>query len=345
MKLSFIVPIYNVEPYLQKCVDSLLHQDYDDYEIILVDDGSTDGSGQLADEIASDVKCNAGAMENGICSPEIRVIHQENRGLSGSRNTGITAARGEYICFVDSDDYWEENVLRELMEQIERDNLDVLRFDYRNVNENGEEIQPNKNPRKYADYSSNVCDGERFLNERLGFACYVPMFIVKREMLGEAGYRKRGTGTEKCLFKEGVYFEDTDWTPRMLMRAKRVASTEMVVYNYLWRVGSITNAVSKEKKRKVLEDKIKLLTGFQEQRKMVRDDSWYRWQIASGAMSVLNIIAKDFYDEKKKYIQQIKNKNVFPLSTYRSTKNMQIKIAVANVSPMLYCMISKWILK
>lgn len=340
VKCSFIVPIYNVEKYLRKCVDSLLAQDYEDYEIILVDDGSTDGSGQLADEIASDVRCN---MEDVRC---IRVIHQENKGLSGARNTGVAAAKGEYVCFVDSDDYWEENVLGGLMAQIERDNLDVLRFDYRNVNENGEEIQPNKNPRKYADYSSNVCDGERFLNERLGFACYVPMFIVKRERLGEeTGYRKQGTGTEKCLFKEGVYFEDTDWTPRMLMRAKRVASTAMVVYNYLLRVGSITNAVSKEKKRKVLEDKIKLLTGFQEQRKMVRDDRWYQWQIAAGAMSVLNIIAKDFYDERKKYIQQIKDKNVFPLSTYRSTKNMQIKIAVANMSPMLYCMISKWILK
>lgn len=343
VKCSFIVPIYNVEKYLRKCVDSLLAQNYEDYEIILVDDGSTDGSGEIADAIAGCRMQDTGNREQGI---SVRVIHQENRGLSGARNTGIEAARGEYICFVDSDDYWEENVLGGLMAQIERDNLDVLRFDYRNVNENGEEIQPNKNPRKNADYSSNVCDGEMFLNERLGFACYVPMFIVKREMLGEeTGYRKQETGTEKCLFKEGVYFEDTDWTPRMLMRATRVASTEMVVYNYLLRVGSITNAVSKEKKRKVLEDKIKLLKGFQEQRKMVRDDRWYQWQIAAGTMSVLNIIAKDFYDERKKYIQQIKDKNVFPLSTYRSTKNMQIKIAVANVSPKLYCMISKWILK
>ena len=119
-RLSFIVPVYNVAPYLRKCVDSLIAQDYDDYEIILVDDGSTDECPQICDELAA-------AYEN------IRVIHQENAGLSAARNAGLKVAKGEYICFVDSDDYWEENVLGGLMEQVEREKLDVLRFDYQNV--------------------------------------------------------------------------------------------------------------------------------------------------------------------------------------------------------------------
>ena len=119
-RLSFIVPVYNVSPYLRKCVDSLLMQDCEDNEIILVDDGSTDDSGTICDELAA-------AYEN------IRVIHQQNGGLSAARNAGLKAAEGEYICFVDSDDYWEENVLGGLMEQVEREKLDVLRFDYQNV--------------------------------------------------------------------------------------------------------------------------------------------------------------------------------------------------------------------
>ena len=130
IKLSFIVPVYNVAPYLRKCVDSLLAQDYDDYEIILVDDGSTDDSPQICDEYARM------SQESRVKSQElpcIRVIHQVNAGLSAARNTGIKDAKGEYICFVDSDDYWEENVLGSLMEQVERDDLDVLRFDYQNV--------------------------------------------------------------------------------------------------------------------------------------------------------------------------------------------------------------------
>ena len=93
MKVSFVLPIYNVLPYLERCVQSLLCQTYKDFEIILVDDGSPDGCGKLCDELA--------ARDN-----RIRVIHQENKGLSGARNTGIDNAKGEYIIFVDSDDYW-----------------------------------------------------------------------------------------------------------------------------------------------------------------------------------------------------------------------------------------------
>lgn len=312
--LSFIVPIYNVEQYLCKCVDSLLHQDYDNYEIILVDDGSPDNCPAICDEYAS-------KHEN------IRVVHRANGGLSAARNTGIEAARGEYICFVDSDDYWESNVLGGLMAQIERDKLEVLRFQYRYVNEVGNEFHPYKNPKKYTNYSDEVVDGENFLNNRLGFSCYVPMFIMRRDLLAE------------CLFTEGIYFEDTDWTPLMLMMAKRVASTNTMVYNYLWRVGSITQAVDINKKRKVLEDKIKLLYGFIEQRKMVRDDSWYKWQIAAGTMSVLGILSGDFYAERKKYICEIQQIGVFPLSTFRSNRNFRLKIMLANLSPYLYCII------
>ena len=216
MKLSIIIPIYNVEQYLRKCIDSVLNQDYSDYEIILVDDGSTDGSGAICDEYASPSFVNSLTR-----SVVIKVIHQKNGGLSTARNAGIKAARGTYLCFVDSDDYWEPNVLGGLMEQIERDKLDVLRFDYQNVrikNEGVRELehdgeyevfQPNKDPKRDVDYSNVVTDGETFLNERLGPACYAWQFVIKREILKE------------CLFKEGIYFEDTEWTPRMLLRAKR----------------------------------------------------------------------------------------------------------------------------
>lgn len=93
LKVSFVIPVYNVKPYLERCVMSLLRQTYKNLEIILVDDGSTDGSESLCDELAT---------RDG----RIRVIHQENKGISGARNTGIDHATGEYIIFVDSDDYW-----------------------------------------------------------------------------------------------------------------------------------------------------------------------------------------------------------------------------------------------
>lgn len=318
-KLSFIVPIYKVESYLRKCVDSLLHQDYDDYEIILVDDGSPDNCPAICDEYATHFD-------------RIRTIHQENRGLSGARNTGVDVAKGEYICFVDSDDYWEENVLGALMTQIERDSLEVLRFNYRNVNERGAEFYPYKHPKLYYNYDDTVTNGVDFLNNRLGFACYACQFIVKRELC------------QAERFTEGIYFEDTDWTPRVLIKTNRVASTITIVYNYLWRMGSITLAVDLKKKRKVLEDKIKLLNGFQEQRKLVKDDSWFRWQLATVTISVLNIISVDFYAEKDKYIRQVKQCNIFPLSCYRIIGSSKIKILIVNCSPTMFCLIMRlWV--
>lgn len=173
-KLSFIVPVYNVAPYLRKCVDSLLVQDYNDYEIILVDDGSTDSSGAICDEyVSSNELVNERVRE--LERPLIRVIHQQNSGLSAARNAGIECANGEYLCFVDSDDYWESNVLGGLMEQVEREKLDVLRFDYQNVRLNSarqyEVFQPYKFPHQ-VDVKHHVTDGETYMNERMGYACY-----------------------------------------------------------------------------------------------------------------------------------------------------------------------------
>ena len=191
LKLSFIVPVYNVAPYLRKCVDSLLAQDYGNYEIILVDDGSTDDSGAICDEYAASSLSAAGTSpfsEADHSIIPIRVIHQANAGLSAARNAGIKCAKGEYLCFVDSDDYWEPNVLGGLMEQIERDNLDVLRFKYQHVrlkNEGQYEVfNPYKqSPYRDDDYSVEVTDGLSFLNTRMGTACYAVMLILRRDLI------------------------------------------------------------------------------------------------------------------------------------------------------------------
>lgn len=333
MKLSFIVPIYNVEPYLLKCVDSLLHQDYEDYEIILVDDGSTDGSGDLADEIVENWELRNEKRETRV---EVRVIHQENRGLSGARNTGISAAMGAYICFVDSDDYWEENVLGGLMVQIERDNLDVLRFRYQNVTEDGDVFKPNKDPQHYDNFSENPIDGTVFLNERMGQQCYVTAFVIKRTLL----VGKDGNGdSNSCLFMEGILFEDTDWTPRMLMRAKRVASTKQIVYNYLWRTGSITLATNLNKIRKGVDDRLRVANRLIEN---CGEQKWTGGMIAIMVASILSTLASTgLYAERGKYIRQIKEMNVLPLSLYHVGPATAWKIRLINVSPTLFL----WLLR
>ena len=321
-RLSIIVPIYNVAPYLRKCVDSLLAQDYDDYEIILVDDGSTDGSGAIADEIL-----NANSQLP-IANCQIKVVHQPNGGLSAARNTGVEVAQGKYVMFVDSDDYLEPNVLGALMAQIERDSLDVLRFRYQNVKESGEAFAPYKDMTNYNDYSVSPTDGLTFLNERMGIQCYAWQFVVKADIVRQE------------LFTPGIYFEDTDWTPRMLLRAERVASTELVVYNYLWREGSITLSQKDiSKMRKQLDDKIAILGRLNEWGKQVSNRRWFDSMISGLVINVVGIIASTFYSERKAYIRQIKALDILPITTYHIAPRAQRKVKLINLSPALAVLI------
>lgn len=319
MNLSIIVPVYNVADYLPKCLDSLLAQDLpqNEYEIIVINDGSTDNSGEIAQQYA-DKYAN------------ITLINQENQGLSGARNTGIKHAKGDYIQFVDSDDYLEVNVLGGLIKQVENDDLDVLRFKYQNVRINTvgeyEIFQPYKSSSFLFDnYSSKITDGVSFLNERFGTACYAVMFIIRRTIL------------ENCTFKTGIYFEDTEWTPRMILKSRRIASTDTIVYNYLMREGSITKAVNKDKQRKVVEDKIKLIDSLLEHSDGLEDKSWFERMIAGTVLSIIGCIAADFYDERKIYLKELKQRNVYPLSYNKLTKGTKRKLQLINFSPSLYC--------
>lgn len=315
MLLSIIVPIYNVERYLPKCLDSLLNQDLsaEDYEIILVDDGSPDRCGAICDEYASKYG-------------NIRVIHRKNGGLSAARNSGIEVAQGKYIQFVDSDDYLEPNVLKALVEKMETDNLDVLRFNYRNVNEEYEVFDPNKAGKLYVDYRDEVCAGIAFLNERLGFACYVVQFMLKTELVKSIP-----------LFKEGICFEDVEWTPRVLIAANSVTSVSTIVYDYLIHQGSITKSVDPKKRQKLLDDSLTLIDAQKGQMQSVVDKRWYEGMIAHTVVSVISTLSRDFYQQRKKYLDVVKGKNVYPLSTYHLPPTAVKKVKLINFSPALTC--------
>lgn len=112
-KISIIIPVYNVEDYLSECVDSILNQTYENYEVLLIDDGSTDKSPQI---------CDTYSEKNN----KISVIHTRNRGLSAARNLGTEKAQGEYIFYLDSDDYVENNVLERMFKIVEQDNADIV---------------------------------------------------------------------------------------------------------------------------------------------------------------------------------------------------------------------------
>ena len=319
MTLSIIVPIYDVALYLRKCVDSLLVQDITDYEIILVDDGSPDECPQICDEYAE-------KYDN------IQVVHQENAGLSAARNSGIAVAQGDYIMFVDSDDYLQPNVLGALMEQVGRDNLDVLRFRYQNVRESGEVFVPHEGMKTdYNNYSSEPTDGLTFLNDRMWVQCYVVQFLVRREIVLQE------------QFTPGIYFEDTDWTPRMLLRTKRVASTDLVVYNYLWREGSITLSQKDiNKMRKQLQDKLALIGKLNALGSSVAHRRWFDGMISGLVINVVGIIAQYFYKARKEYIKQLKSFGVLPIKNINVAPRAVRKLKLVNLSIALAVWVLHW---
>ena len=252
--------------------------------------------------------------------------------MSAARNSGIEVAQGEYLMFVDSDDYIEPNVLGGLMAQVEQDDLDVLRYRLQYVRIEEASPQPStegngvasqyivfnpykSDPFKGTDYSEIPTDGVTFLNERMNTQCYAWQFILRRDLIYT--HNTHYTSENNTLFTEGIYFEDTDWTPRMLVRAKRVASTETVVYNYLMREGSITNAVSRSKQRKVLDDKMRLVGELQRQSADLasqgHDNQWFRRMIADTVISIFGILSVEFYKERKSYLAQLKQLNVYPI--------------------------------
>ena len=210
--LSIIVPVYNVEKYLSKCLDSLLAQDipFSDYEIIIINDGSTDKSLSIAESYSQSYS-------------NIKVITQFNKGLGGARNTGIHASEGKYLFFVDSDDTINKNSLKSLLEFMESNKLEALRFNHQAITEEGKIIPKNKNATFNTVFSENIVDGETFLSEYLGWACYVWVYLF------DATFIKNNA----LFFEENLYIEDVEWMIRLMPKVKRVCSIDLQIYNYL----------------------------------------------------------------------------------------------------------------
>jgi len=318
-KLSIIVPVYNVAKYLGKCLDSLLVQDIppNQYEIIIVNDGSTDGSLFVAESYVNQY-------------PNIKLISQENRGLGAARNSGLKEAKGKCVFFVDSDDYVLTYSLSELLNCFESNKLDALRFNYIAVNEGGECVVKKKNATHNIVFSDKVVDGQTFLSEYLGWACYVWVFLFDAKFLKENNF----------LFDENIYFEDVEWLVRVMMAAKRVQSVDKQVYFYLQRNGSITQSVQLEKKNKTISDKLyivgmlKSLASTTKNRKVVL---WCEGMISLTFMGILFFVENELPERKKEIIELLNIKRFLPLKSFHFTLKQNRDLFIINLSPKLYC--------
>ncbi len=223
-KVSIIVPIFNVEKYLKTCIDSLINQTYNNIEIILVNDGSPDNSASI---------CKAYAEKDN----RIIYIEQPNQGLSGARNTGIMNSTGDYILFVDSDDYIELDAIEILVET-------ALKYDLEIVCSCGA-YQHNSNGtidifKKIDILKNKICHGTEILCGYIKSgtnANVVWLYLYKMELIKN----------NFLYFEQGLLHEDSLWTPQVFLKAKRVYIIDYMFYHYVERSTSITGVKPKVK--------------------------------------------------------------------------------------------------
>lgn len=223
-KFSIIIPVYNVEKYLNKCLDSVVKQTYKNYEVIIVCDKCSDNSESIVDEYVKKYK-------------KFTKIYEEHTGLSKARNIGVESSSGDYILFLDGDDYFELDLLKTLNEKL-KDIPDLIRFQIQDVK--GKEII------KHNEEGFNTTDGVSAFNkifkyhyiENAWSYCYNANFYKKN----------------KFKFMEGCIAEDYGLIPLIIAKAKKVKSLSYIGYNYIQRENSLMSDTDYSKKVKKMED-------------------------------------------------------------------------------------------
>lgn len=283
IKYSFIVPVYNTEKYLKKCLDSLINQTYKDFEIIVVNDGSTDKSSSIISKYQKKYK-------------NIIVIDKENEGLSMARNRGVQKSSGKYIIFVDSDDYVSNKLLEEVDKKI--DDNDILRFqiatedeEYTKINEYHEEG------------FESMCgyDAFKYLSS-YHFVEPAWCYVIRKNYYIE----------NKFSFKKGVYHEDFGLIPYVIYKARKVKSIDFIGYYYIQRNGSIMNNNDYKKTVKKAFDMIEQYKTMRLFAKNINRknnlDDYFLSYISNSVIVKVRELKKD---EKKVYINELKKLNVF----------------------------------
>ena len=211
---SIIIPVYNVKEYLEKCLESVLSQSFQDFECILIDDGSKDGSAQICDALATQDK-------------RIRVVHKENEGVAIARNTGIRMAAGDFLMFLDSDDTFSLDLLEMSASKLKQTNSDILVFGYQRVKDNGMSI--------YQSLPEENCSITSLLNDG-----YDLSFLLWNKIYA----KKLFDGIDLERLKGITFSEDSILTIDLLSKSDKICFLPIIGYNYLCRENSATQGMT-----------------------------------------------------------------------------------------------------
>ena len=219
-KFSIIVPVYNVEEYIDDCLKSIFNQSFKDFEVIVVNDGTKDNSMDI------------------VKNYDVKVINQENAGLSAARNTGVKSSTGEYLLFIDSDDYIEKDLLKNINNNL-KDNPDVLRFQIKEIFDDNRIVNYEEN---FFDTTNGVEAFTKICNYH--FIENAWSYVIKRKYYLD----------NKFEFKKGTYHEDYGLMPLVIIKANKVKSISYIGYYYRQRSNSIMSSTDYNKTKKKVDD-------------------------------------------------------------------------------------------
>lgn len=222
VKVSIIIPVFNVERYIKKTLDSIVNQTFKNYEVIIINDGSSDGTVNIVENILS------------VANVDFKIINQGNKGVSAARNIGINMARGEYILFIDGDDYISEKYLEKMIYSIIENQVDCIMCGGSIVDEEGRVILPYEKSYNYFDY---IISGEVALYQMLKKNIWI--------YIGNALYKKDLIDKYKLDFCEkNKYGEDQEFTLKFLAHSNKVACVQESLFFYVKRKNAATENVS-----------------------------------------------------------------------------------------------------
>lgn len=303
IKLSIIVPVYNVEEYLKQCIESIIDAYRDGIEVILVDDGSKDKSDEICDFFSN--KYNY-----------IKVVHKSNGGLSSARNTGINLANGEFIWFVDSDDYIDKKSIDFILDAIKKD-TDMIFINYTKFYSNGvSEVY-----QTFRECDNLAMEPYKYLNSLGNISYAAQQFIVKRKLIYD----------NNLFFSEGIYHEDEEWTPRAVCVAKTFTIIMDPIYNYR---GGNPNSITGMLNPKKVKDKIFISKKIYNRIKgeEISNDmkEFLESRIAHNYIAALNEYYMYDKNTKSKLLREFKD-NIYLINNIKSKKAITVKIALKTI--------------
>lgn len=308
MKLSIIIPIYNVEKYIQDCLNSIYDGNLEDFEVLCIDDKGNDNSIDIVKEYIK---------EHGINNLTI-IEHEKNKGLSEARNTGINLAVGKYVCFLDSDDMVNPRNLNLLVEEAIRENLDIIEGKLEEITETNVKISSGTD--KNTVENTEIVDGDTYFYLMYQKSAYFPMAccrIYKLEYIKQPQYK----------FVPNLQFEDEVFSPRAIINCSRIKYSNLPFYIYRRRDGSITTNIAKS--NKWVESYLKIidnLSNFSKEIANKKSYPFFKSRIENLTLSILKNPIK--YQSSKGNLEEIINivkKNKLYKIPIKS-KNILIKI-------------------